>query len=113
MRIGALKNHVRIEKLDPGSIDSDYGGATETWVIHKTAKANVVDITTRQQEETKSDLRQLKHPCRVTMRYDDTIKSDMRVVVLDRGNRILNIVTQPTELGNRDGIEFMAEEYSA
>jgi SPP1 family predicted phage head-tail adaptor len=113
MRIGALKNHVRVEKLAAGTTDPDYGGETQDWVPHKTAKANVVDVTTRQQEETKSDLRQLKHPCRVTMRYDDSITANMRIVVLDRGNRILNIVTQPTELGNRDGIEFMAEEYSA
>lgn len=110
MRIGKLKNYVRIESKSV--TQGDFNEEVITWVEHLTGWADVQDITTRMQESTKSDLRLQKRPCKVTMRYNDTITIDMRVVVLDKGNRILQIVSAPAELGNAEAIEFMAEEYS-
>ena len=45
------------------------------------------------------------------MHYDSTVDATMRLVMLDRNNRILNIVSQPAEIGRREAIEFMAENY--
>lgn len=109
MRIGKLDRYVRVERKQVTQ-EPDYGSEVVTWVLHKNAWASILDVTTKMQESTNSDLRQLKQPTRVQMRYDSTIDVSMRLVVADTG-RVLNIVSQPAELGRRDGIEFMAENY--
>lgn len=109
MRIGKLDRYVRVEQKSVTQ-DPDYGSEIVDWVPYKNAWASILDITTRMQEETNSDLRQLKQPTRVQMRYDATIDVTMRLVVVDTG-RILNIVSQPAEIGRREAIEFMAENY--
>lgn len=109
MRIGKLDRYVRVERKQVTQ-DPDYGSEVVTWVLHKNAWASILDVTTKMQESTNSDLRQLKQPTRVQMRYDPTIDVSMRLIVADTG-RVLNIVSQPAELGRRDGIEFMAENY--
>ena len=109
MRIGKLDRYVRIERKSVTK-DPDYGSEIVNWVLYKNAWASILDVTTKMQESTNSDLRQLKQPTRVTMRYDSTIDVTMRLVVVDTG-RILNIVSQPAEIGRREAIEFMAENY--
>ena len=109
MRIGKLDRYVRIERKSVTQ-DPNYGSEIATWVLHKNAWASISDVTTKMQESTNSDLRQLKQPTRVQMRYDSTIDVNMRLIVADTG-RVLNIVSQPAELGRRDAIEFMAENY--
>lgn len=109
MRIGKLDRYVRIEQKSVTQ-DPDYGSEVVTWVTYKNAWASILDVTTKMQESTNSDLRQLKQPTRVQMRYDASIDVTMRLVVVDTG-RILNIVSQPAEIGRREAIEFMAENY--
>ena len=109
MRIGKLDRYVRIEQKSVTQ-DADYGSEVVTWVTYKNAWASILDVTTKMQESTNSDLRQLKQPTRVQMRYDASIDVTMRLVVVDTG-RILNIVSQPAEIGRREAIEFMAENY--
>ena len=111
MRIGQLDRYVRIEKKTVTK-DANYGSEIVTWTTYKECWANVNDITTRMQESTVNDLRLLKRPCKVVMRYDPTIDATMRLVMIDRDNRILQIVTKPAELGRREAIEFTAEDYS-
>lgn len=109
MRIGKLDRYIKVEKKSV-THDPDYGSEVVTWVTHKHAWASILDVTTKMQESTISDLRQLKQPTRVQMRYDASIDVTMRLVVVDTG-RILNIVSQPAEIGRREAIEFMAENY--
>ena len=111
MRIGRLDTPVLIQKKSV-STNNDYGGETITWIDHSRGWAGITDVTTRMQESTVFDLRQLKQPCKIVMRYDTTITADMRVVVLDESNRILQIVTKPAVIGRREAIEFMAHDYS-
>ena len=111
MRIGGLDRYVLVEQKITTN-DPDLGAETVSWVEYKKAWASIMDITTRSQESTNSDLRQLKQPCRIKMRYDKNINSNMRIVVLDDDERILQIVSQPAELGRREAIEFMAENYN-
>jgi SPP1 family predicted phage head-tail adaptor len=110
MLVGKLDRYVRVEEKYT-TYDTDFGAETVVWIEYKTAWASIMDITTKSQESTNSDLRQLKQPCRVKMRYDKNINADMRIVMLDRDERILQIISQPAELGRREGIEFMAENY--
>jgi SPP1 family predicted phage head-tail adaptor len=110
VNIGTLDRRVRVEQKTITQ-DPDYGSQVETWATYIETWASVQDITSGNQERTNSDLRQLKRPCRIRMRYLPDIDATMRVILLDRDDRVLQIVSKPAELGRKDGIEFMAEEY--
>lgn len=110
MNIGRLDKMVRIESKQEGA-RNEYGEAVIAWVEYKTVWASVMDMTSRMQESTQGDLRLLKKPARVMLRYDRDINSTMRIVMLDRDNRVLQIVTSPAEIGNREGLEMMCETY--
>lgn len=110
MNIGKLDRYVRVEQFTVTQ-DPVFGEQIKTWSTYIETWANVEDITTNNQERTNTDLRQLTRPCRVKMRYFDGIEPTMRLVLLDRGNRLLEIVSKPAELGRKDGIEFMAQEF--
>jgi head-tail adaptor len=111
MDIGKLDRYVRIEQVTITN-DPDYGTPINTWTTYKNAWAKITDITGKSQESTKSDLRLMKRPCEVTMRFDAGINSTMRLVMLDRDDRVLQIVSKPAELGRREGIMFMCEDYA-
>lgn len=111
MQIGKLDKRVRFEQKSVVN-DNDYGSEVITWTTYKECWANILDVTTRSQESTNSDLRLLKRPCKVTVRFDANINSNMRIVMLDTNDRILQIVSKPAELGRKEAMEFMAEDYS-
>lgn len=112
MNIGKLDRYVRVEK--PTVVKDDtYGSETITWVTHAEVWASVQDVLANRQEATKTDLRLLTRPCKVVMRYDSTINATMRIVLLDRDNRILQIVSAPAEIGRREALEMICEEFSA
>lgn len=111
MRVGAFNRYVRIEKKTVTN-DANFGSPVIAWVTHLEAWASITDIINKQQESTNNDLRLLKRPCIVQMYYNYTITSDMRVVILDRNDRMLQIVSSPAEVGDRELIQFFAEEYS-
>lgn len=110
MRIGRLDTPVRFEK-QVETPNTEYGGSDISWATHLECFADLTDITTRNQESTMSDLRQMKRPCSLVVRYNDTIDSTMRVIVLDRSNRLLQIVSKPAEIGRKEGLEMMCQDY--
>lgn len=112
MNIGKLDRYVRVEKPTV-TIDPNFGSQTITWITHTEVWASVQDVLANRQEATKTDLRLLTRPCKIVMRYDSTIDATMRIVLLDRDNRILQIVSAPAEIGRREAIELIAEEFSA
>ena len=111
MQVGKLDRYIRIEKKTVTK-DANYGSEVISWDTYKECWANVQDITTRMQESTNNDLRLLKQPCKVLVRYDNGIDATMRIVMLDRDNRVLQIVTKPAEIGRKEAMEFTAEDYS-
>jgi SPP1 family predicted phage head-tail adaptor len=111
MQIGKLDRRIRIEQKSVTQ-DANYGSEVIAWTTYKECWAQVLDITSRMQESTNSDLRLLKRPCKVLVRYDDGITAMMRIVMLDRDDRILQIVSKPAEIGRREAMEFTAEDYS-
>lgn len=110
MDIGKLDCYVRIEQRTI-THDPDYGSKVEIWTAYKDDWACIKDVTNRNQETTKSDLRLMKRPCEVTLRYDKNIDSTMRIVVLDRDDRVLQIISKPSEIGRREALVFMCEDY--
>jgi head-tail adaptor len=112
MRVGDLDTPIRFER-PVATEDSEFGGNVgSSWETVWTTWGQLSDITTRMQEETKQDLRLLKRPCRLKVRYNPNIDATMRVVVLDRDDRILQIVSKPAELGRKEALEMMCEDYS-
>lgn len=110
MLIGKLDRYIRVEQKHVQH-DADYGSEEITWKTYRECWASVQDVVGRNQEATVYDLRLLKRPCKVQMRYDPNIDATMRIIMLDRDNRVLQIVTAPAEIGRREMIEFMAEDY--
>jgi SPP1 family predicted phage head-tail adaptor len=111
MQIGALDSYIRIERKQVTN-NSDYGSEQITWVKYYEGWAKLTEVTPKAQEETTESSRLLKRPCKMVIRYITGVNATMRVVLLDRSNRIMQIVSDGSELGRKEGLEFMLEEYS-
>lgn len=107
------KDRVRIERKGAGT-DPDYGTpvANAVWIEVVTVYAQVQDVLPSRAESQDNPIRIEKSPARIRMRYRTGITSDMRMVQLNRDNRVLQITAGPAVLGCKEGLEFMAEEYS-
>lgn len=112
MNIGKLDRYIRIEQKTT-TRDPNFGSEIEAWTKYRECWASVQDVLSNNQEATKTDLRLATRPCKVQMHYDANIDITMRIVLLDRDNRILQIVSKPAEIGRRQGSEFICEEYSS
>lgn len=109
MNIGTLDQRIRLE-VKSVAVDPDYGTQTITWTTFATVWANVQDVLPSRAEKEGGGVRIENKPARIRMRYLAGVTSDMRVILLDRGNRELRIVSGPAELGRKEAIEVMAEE---
>ena len=111
MNIGALNRRITIQEKSV-TYDADYGTEIVTWVTHATVWANVQDALPSKDESSANDIRINTGRTRIRIRYLSTVTSDMRIKLTDRSNKILQIVGGPAELGQRDGMEIMAESYT-
>ncbi len=113
MRIGSLRSeNIRIEQRT-GAVDEDYGTATGTWeTVHDNVPAEVSEVMPSKGEAVADGVSMSLRPARVRIRYVDDVAAHMRIIRIDRGDMVMEIVTQPAELGNKERIEFMAQEYS-
>lgn len=111
MRAEKYDQRIRIEVRQTAA-DPDYGTPVITWVTFATVWAQVQEVLPSKAETQGNDVRVAHRPARIRLRYLAGITTDMRVVLLSRGNRVLQIIAGPAELGRKEGLEFMAEEYS-
>lgn len=105
---GALDQRITFQRRSEGS-DPVYGTPSQTWTDVCTVWAEVQDMLPSRGERVAEGVRIANRPARVRIRYRADISSDMRIV--HRG-RVLQIVGGPAELGRREGLELVAEEYS-
>lgn len=103
---GALDRRVRIER--PVADESLDGAGSGDWELVATVWAQVQDALPSRGERLADGINVASRPARVRMRYRGDITADMRFVT---GTRVLQIVAGPAELGRREGLEFMAEDY--
>lgn len=89
--------------------ESVYGARETTWEVLDTVWAQVRDMLPSRGEQLADGLSLARRPARIRIRYRDDVTSGMRV---QYGDRNLRIVSQPAELGRREGLELMAEELS-
>jgi len=110
MEIGKLDRRIRIEQQS--GRDSDYGTPTDAWTTVATVWANIQEVLPSKGESQADGIRIAERPARVRIRYLDGVTSAMRVVWLDRSDRLMKIITPPVELGRGEGMEFMVSDYS-
>lgn len=112
MPAGKLSRLVRVEKR-VDTIDPEYGTTTTAWAaVSPMSRANVQDVLPSKGESIANGIDVSRRPARVRMRWRTDIDATMRIIFLDRDNRIMEILTEPAEMGNREAIEFMVAEYS-
>jgi SPP1 family predicted phage head-tail adaptor len=103
---GKLDRRVRIER--PVADDTLDGAGAGTWSLVAEVWAEVQDSLPSRGERLANGINISARPARVRIRFRDDVTPDMRIVM---GGRVMQIVTAPAELGRREGLEFMVEEY--
>lgn len=96
-----------------GAQDSTYGSYTYSWAnlsSNETEWAEVQDVLPSRAEDIADGMDLRRRPCRVRTLYRSDITGDMRITF---DSRILRIVSGPIELGRRDGLEMMCEEWTS
>lgn len=113
MNVGKLRDWIRIEYKSM-SQDPDYGTPIVTWLVLASVWAEIQDVLPGKSAETNTGgMRQSVAAARVRIRFRTDVTSDMRVILTDRGDRALKIVSDVAELGRKQFLEFMAEEFTA
>lgn len=108
MKAGNLDRRIDIERPLAGEGLNDAGSGTWEPFARK-VWASVVDALPSRGERLVEGINIAARPARVRIRYRDGITTDMRFVM---GARIMQIVSGPAELGRREALEFMVEDYS-
>lgn len=85
------------------------GAGKGTWVPVSGAWAEVQDVLPSRGEKVEGGINMAARPARVRMNYRADVTPDMRFVM---GSRVMNIVSGPAELGFKEEIEFMVEDFN-
>lgn len=109
MDAGALDRRITFQSRT-GTQDSATGAYTYVWadiVKDPTVWAQVQDVI--RPESVDSSISMANRPARIRIRYRDDITADMRIIY---GTRTLKITAAPAELGRREGLQIIAEDFS-
>lgn len=99
---------LRIERpVGDGSFD---GAGSGTWERAADCWASVQDVLPSRAERLDGGISIANRPARVRMRYRTDVDASMRFVM---DGRVLQIISGPAEVGFREEVEFMVENYSA
>lgn len=116
MSSSKLRKRIRIER--PIADDSLDGAGSGNFALVAEVRAEVEDALPSRAERMADGVNMAARPARVRIRYREDVKSNMQIVVLRRVNgvdvaeRTMQIVSGPAELGNRQWLELMTEDYS-
>lgn len=97
---------VRFER--PIGDTSFRGAGAGEWVLVDELWIGLRDQLPSRGEQADGGMPMSTGRARVRMEWRDDITSDMRLVA---GDRVMQIVSGPAELGRRAGLEMMVEEY--
>lgn len=86
-----------------------YNRKSVAWSKYASVWAEVRDILPSRAESVDNNVSMQRRPCRIRLYWRADITSEMRI---DYGGRKLRIVSGPVELGRREYLEILAEEYS-
>lgn len=112
-----LKDVVRFQR--PVADDSFDGAGSGAWVDVAQVRAELVDALPSRGERLTDGINIASRPGRLRLRFRDDLTPSMRVQLLKKVGdvwevvRTMQIVAGPAELGRREGVEFMVEDYSS
>jgi head-tail adaptor len=108
---GASSRYNRRIQIERPVVDTSFDGAgSGSWEpVGRKVAASVVDALPSRAERLADGLNIASRPARVRMRFRTDVTPAMRFVM---GDRIMQIVAGPAELGFREEVEFMVEDYS-
>jgi head-tail adaptor len=113
-RSSRYNRRIQIERPVPDtSLD---GAGSGTWEpVGTPIAASVVDVLpSRDNDETRAGgITTATRPARVRMRFRTDLDASMRFVMTKPFPRIMQITAGPAEVGVRDELEFMVEDYSS
>lgn len=102
---------VTVEQL-VGTADAAYGTPVKTWVVVASRYwANVQDMLPSRAESTEGGLRTAKLQSRLRMPGASTFTAEMRVTLHGHGDRVMQIISGPVLLDDRENYEFLLESY--
>ena len=108
LQLGDLDRRITVERPVPDKAAD--GAGSGSWERVAAVWAEVRDSLPSRSERLADGINVATRPARVRMRYRVGITPDMRFVM---GDRIMQIIAGPAELGRREGLEFMVEDYSS
>lgn len=111
MKIGKLNQRIRVEQRS-SSQNAEDGSPVATWSTVTTLWAEVQEVLPSKGEGQAQGFKIATRPARVRTRYVSGITAAMRIVLLSRGDRVMQILSPPVELGNQNGLEFMVADFS-
>lgn len=105
---GRLRHRITFERR---VADTGFASAgTETWEpVATSIPAEVQDVRPSRSEKMSDGMVTATRLARVTLRWRAGITPDMRIV---HGTRVMEIIGGPAELGDREGLEIMAADYT-
>lgn len=107
--VNARKYNRRVRIERPVADESFAGAGSGEWAFVDEVWAEVQDGLPSRGERLAAGINVASRPARVRMRFRDDVTPDMRFVM---GARVMQIVAGPAEIGRRDAVEFMVEDYS-
>lgn len=105
---GSLNRRIRIER--PVADTALEGAGSGTWEPVAEVWASVQDALPSRGERLAEGINVSARPARVRMRFRKDVTAAMRFVM---GERVMQITAGPAEIGWKDGLEFMVEDYSS
>lgn len=111
VRASDLDRHITFQE-NARTQDPVFGTSVTSWqniATDPTVPARVQDVLPSRAETVADGISLNRRPAKVWIRYRDDITADMRIVYEGRNMRI---VGSPAEIGRKQGLEFMVEEYS-
>jgi len=120
VRKGKLRHRIRFER--PLAKKGFSGAGSGTWEHVCEVWAEVQDALPSRGERLSDGVNATARPARIRLAYRNGLNTSMRILVGCNlkdadGNvawhtdRTLQLVSGPAELGRREGLEFMAEEF--
>jgi SPP1 family predicted phage head-tail adaptor len=91
--------------------DPVYGTQPGDWTPVATVWAEVEEMLPAKAEKI-AGIHSESRPVKIRCRWRSDVTSAMRVILVDRGNRVLKITSGPSEIPRRRFIEMMAEQWS-
>lgn len=106
IKAGRFDRSVTIER--PVADTALDGAGSGTWALVAQVLAEVQDALPSRGERLANGFNVAMRPSRVRIRYRAGITADMRFLI---DGRVMQIVAGPAEIGRREALEFMVEEY--